>query len=88
MKNSMFRKILENYNKKFNMPYFRMNSNQVEIVNTPSEFFEIVMKGIKESKFRVSMATLYIGCGSYSKRIMEELYTSSEKNQNLKIKLV
>ena len=60
----------------------------MKILTEPSEFYAEVIKGIQNSTFRISMATLYLGTGPMEHKLLKELHQASNTKPNLKIHFV
>lgn len=85
---SILRFLFEDYCKVHRMPVFQLNSRKIQVLNTPKEFYESLLQGIKKSEFRISLATLYLGNGPMELKLLHELQNASDMNQKLKVNLI
>lgn len=70
---SILRHLFEDYAKKQKMPVFPINSKQIKILEKPSDFYNFLIDGIKNSKFRITMNSLYLGDKHLEHKLIEEL---------------
>jgi hypothetical protein len=54
----------ENLNFLFEVaPCFSLSAKNIRIINEPKEFYESLLKNATEAKYRISLASLYLGIG-------------------------
>lgn len=51
-------------------PVFAVDANQIEIMEDPSVFYKSIIDGIRKSRKRILISTLYIGTGSMEAEIV------------------
>lgn len=52
-------------------PVFAVNANQIEIMDDPSVFYKNIVDGIRRSKKRILISSLYIGTGPMEAEIVD-----------------
>lgn len=68
-------------------PIFPVNSNQIKIILTPSEFYETIIEGVHGSDRRIYLASLYLGAEEEEKRIIGHIQDRLSKNSGLAVYL-
>jgi phosphatidylserine/phosphatidylglycerophosphate/cardiolipin synthase-like enzyme len=62
-------------------PTFPVNPSKISLLSTPNEFLERVLVLIEQSRRRIGISTLYVGCENYP----EELKLLEAISQKLQI---
>ena len=88
MKNSILRKIIKFECQNKNIPFFQIPESSIKIIKTPTEFYNKINNGIKQSKNRISLTSLYLGTGELEKTLIKNLNKNLQKNTELRFKLV
>lgn len=65
------------------IPKFEMPSGSINVLNTPSEFYETLKKKILEAQNRVFLATLYVG--KSENELIETIKKALQNNKELKV---
>ncbi|VDO06108.1 unnamed protein product [Rodentolepis nana] len=60
-------------------PKISFESNQLEILETPNDFFNTIENGLKTAKNRVVLSTLYLGTGELEERLVKALIENPNK---------
>ena len=55
-------------------PCFPINGDKVAVVETPSEFYQHLLEGIKSSKERIVLSALYLGTGGEEQKLLNCLF--------------
>lgn len=66
-------------------PAFSVDAKNIEVLNTPQEYFENLINGIKNAKQRIILTSLYLGTGEHEKKIIEALETQLKSNPNITV---
>lgn len=80
--------LLTNYCRPNKVPFFLIKNNQMGTINSAIEFYTVLIKGIRESRFRINLSTLYIGTGPMEEFMFNEILKASNRNQFLKVNLI
>ncbi len=59
------------------MPIFKVNANKIKLLRNPFEFYSVLIDGIRKSKFRINLCSLYIGNGEMEEKLVDELVKAS-----------
>lgn len=52
-------------------PVFAVDANQIEIMDNPSIFYKSIIDGIRRSKKRILISSLYLGTGPMEAEIVD-----------------
>src|SRR3989338_4395295 len=66
-------------------PCFPIEADHVQLIDTPSEFYDGIIEGIKQAKERVVLSSLYLGTGEQEIKIVNELEKALEREKNLEV---
>ncbi|KAL9647417.1 hypothetical protein ABK040_006780 [Willaertia magna] len=69
-------------------PCFPIHSENVSILKTPTEFYNSLIKNIKQSKNRIILSSLYLGIGENELNLIKEIDNSLNENKELKITIL
>ena len=64
-------------------PCFPIEPDHVQVIETPSQFYDDLLEGIKHAKDRVVLSSLYLGTGEQEKKIIQELEKALERESTL-----
>ena len=67
---------------------FTLRSENCEVLETPSCFHENILKRIRSSRERISLASLYFGTGQKEREIVEEIRRACKRNPELRVKIL
>ena len=70
------------------VPLFRVQTEQLIPLASPLEFYLAVLRGIKESRQRITLSTLYLGNGQMERHLVTQLREASDRNPYLKVRVV
>ncbi|CAG9539882.1 unnamed protein product [Cercopithifilaria johnstoni] len=71
-----------------NAPYVEIDPEKIKIIETPTEFYDRILRLIREAKERIVISTLYLGDGSYEKALVDELEKAFDMNPNIKMSIL
>lgn len=83
----MLRSLWPEFSKR-GLPGFRVNAEQISVLTSPIEFYTLLVRGVRESKYRISLSSLYIGSGEMEAFLLEELLKTSNKNPYLRVRII
>ena len=66
-------------------PCFAINGDNVAVLNTPSEFYQCLLNGIKSSRNRIVLSALYLGTGELEQELincLDKTLLQHEKENN------
>ncbi|XP_017779181.1 PREDICTED: CDP-diacylglycerol--glycerol-3-phosphate 3-phosphatidyltransferase, mitochondrial [Nicrophorus vespilloides] len=58
-------------------PCFPVNSNDIQILSEPQEFYETLCRHGNEAKERITLASLYLGNGELERKLVESILSNS-----------
>lgn len=64
------------------VPEFGISSSHVEVLSSPTEFYELLKAQIKAAKKRVVMASLYLGTGPMEQELVDSLHEALVNSLN------
>lgn len=67
---------------------FPLRSENCDVLETPSCFHRNMLKHIRSSKDRISLASLYFGTGQKEREIVEEIRSACKRNPELKVSVL
>ncbi|KAF2404772.1 hypothetical protein EJ06DRAFT_467410, partial [Trichodelitschia bisporula] len=67
-------------------PRFEIDASQIEILKTPSEFYEVLKFKISHAKRRIFLSTLYIGKTEHE--LISTLHAALKRNPDLKLSIL
>ena len=79
---------IQNYCAPKQVPFFFLKNKEIGVINSAVEFYTVLIKGIRESKHRINLSSLYIGTGPMEKFMLNEIVKASNKNQHLTVNLI
>lgn len=74
--------------RKHKVPFFMIGNKEIGIIESAAEFYTLLIKGIRESRFRINLSTLYIGGGPMEEFLVREIVAASNRNQQLKVSVI
>ena len=69
-------------------PIFPCNANDIEILSTPTEFYQCLIEEASNANDRILISTLYIGQGEREKNLINTIKNSLKNNENLKVSMI
>jgi len=72
----------------FSKRAFPTRSTDCEVLKTPRCFHQNILKHIRSSKHRISLASLYFGTGKKETEIVEEIRTACVRNPKLQVRIL
>ena len=69
-------------------PVFFLPQQSVQVLSTPTDFYEELLHGIKSSRRRISIAALYIGTGKMEKNLLDNLRNTMNDQPQVKVSLL
>ncbi|KAN0022834.1 hypothetical protein ACTFIU_005575 [Dictyostelium citrinum] len=69
-------------------PAFEVNPNNIDFIQEPIDFYNHLIDGVKRSKKRITMASLYLGTGKQEIELVKEMKLAMERNKELKIHIL
>ncbi|GAM24768.1 hypothetical protein SAMD00019534_079430 [Acytostelium subglobosum LB1] len=69
-------------------PAFAVDSNNVEFIREPNDFYEQLIEGVKRCERRVVLSSLYLGTGKQEIRLVEELVAACKRHPNLQVHIL
>ena len=81
------------HSKDLGYPYFAIQSHNIQILNTPVDYFLAIcvyfkQKGIRISHKRIILTSLYIGDGPLELFVIDELFNKIDTNKNLRLSIL
>ncbi|KAI8285139.1 CDP-diacylglycerol--glycerol-3-phosphate 3-phosphatidyltransferase [Colletotrichum sp. SAR 10_98] len=67
-------------------PSFSINGSQIQIIKTPTDFYETLKERIRSAKSRIFLSTLYIG--KTEKELIATLHEALRNNPELKVSIL
>ena len=80
--------VIDNYVRKERLPVFMIPNNSIHTIETPVEFYNLLLTGIRRSRQRVLISTLYLGSGDLERKLVDTLVETSNSNPQLQVKIV
>lgn len=71
---------------KYDLPLFRVEANNIQLIEHPSKFYEKLVNLIQSAKRRIFLASLYIGKTEYD--LIDTLKSSLTKHKGLKVTIL
>uniref|UniRef100_A0A914CBK0 CDP-diacylglycerol--glycerol-3-phosphate 3-phosphatidyltransferase n=1 Tax=Acrobeloides nanus TaxID=290746 RepID=A0A914CBK0_9BILA len=62
-----------------------VNPNSVQLIRTPTEYYEKLKHGIKTAKKRVVLSTLYLGTGNLEEALVDNIIHALDNNPGIRI---
>lgn len=69
-------------------PCFQVDSNNIEILSTPSEFYDMLVAKAQKARHRIVMSSLYLGTGELEKTLVSRIEENLNTNASLKVKFL
>lgn len=69
-------------------PAFPISGDNIQVLSTPSEYFEALLDGIANARFRIVLASLYLGTDELEQRLANALGEAAAANPELQITLL
>ncbi|KAM9946225.1 hypothetical protein ACTFIT_004527 [Dictyostelium discoideum] len=69
-------------------PAFEVNPNNIDFIQEPIDFYNHLIDGVKRSKKRITMASLYLGTSKQEIELVKEMKLAMERNKELKIHIL
>ena len=54
-----------------------VKGDSIEVLETPSQFYDVLLQGVRSARSRVMIASLYIGTGTLEQELVGSLYYHS-----------
>ncbi|GMS80207.1 hypothetical protein PENTCL1PPCAC_2382 [Pristionchus entomophagus] len=67
---------------------FCVDANSIRIIETPSEFFDLIIERIGSAKKRVYLSSLYLGSGKRETAIVDGLSSRLDENEALDVRIL
>ncbi|VDN07829.1 unnamed protein product [Thelazia callipaeda] len=71
-----------------NAPYVEVEPKHVQIIGTPTEFYEKLIVLIRGAKERIVISTLYMGNSNYENQLADELVKALDINPDMKMSIL
>ena len=84
----LLKHVYNRYIAKERVPAFLIPNKNIKTLLTPPEFYNTIIEGIKSSKYRILISSLYIGTGQLERQLVDTLIDSSNKNPKLIVKIL
>ena len=62
-------------------PAFAVNGENVQVLYTPTEFYEQLVQGIRSSKKRIILSALYLGIGDHEQKLLDCLQETLQERE-------
>ncbi|OQS02870.1 CDP-diacylglycerol-glycerol-3-phosphate 3-phosphatidyltransferase [Thraustotheca clavata] len=69
-------------------PSFPLESENVSVLSTPTEFFQQLLSNIRQAQRRISISSLYIGTDKLSCELIQTLHDAIARNPSLQVSIV
>ncbi|DBA01871.1 TPA: hypothetical protein N0F65_006019 [Lagenidium giganteum] len=67
---------------------FPLNSADVRVIATPTEFYEQLLTNIRGARHRITISSLYLGTGELEQQLVRCLHEQLQANPGLKVQIV
>lgn len=74
--------------KEMKYPFFSVKSHQIQIFDSPIDFYLALCKGIRGSYKRIILSSLYIGEGPLERFLIDQLFNRLEVHKSLRLSLL
>ena len=68
-------------------PCFPVSGDNIKVLDTPAEFYDTLLQGIKSAKKRIVLSALYLGTGSHEKQLLDCLNSTMQERETEKISM-
>lgn len=65
-----------------------VQASSIRSLNSPEDFYDAIIAGIKSAKRNITLSALYFGSGDHVSRMMRELRNAVECNKKLRVFLI
>ncbi|KAG4068288.1 hypothetical protein HA402_007808 [Bradysia odoriphaga] len=69
-------------------PCFPVNGNKIKVILEPSQFYETLAESCLHAKYRIVMASLYLGIGDLENKLIANIHTNLAQNERLKVDML
>ncbi|KAG5673553.1 hypothetical protein PVAND_003593 [Polypedilum vanderplanki] len=69
-------------------PCFPVNSTNVRIINEPIDFYKSILENASKAKYRISLASLYLGIGKMESDLVDAIKNNMSENDKLKVNIL
>lgn len=69
-------------------PCFPVNAKNIRIISEPKDFYESVLNNVIDAKYRISMASLYLGIGKLESDLINAIKRNLTENKELKVNIL
>ncbi|MES1920923.1 CDP-diacylglycerol--glycerol-3-phosphate 3-phosphatidyltransferase [Bonamia ostreae] len=76
------------YSNGVRLPVFSVNSKNIRILRSPSDFYRNLLELTKTARSRISLSSLYIGNDMMSKEMVSKAVLNKRENPGLKLNVV
>ncbi|KRY33240.1 CDP-diacylglycerol--glycerol-3-phosphate 3-phosphatidyltransferase, mitochondrial [Trichinella spiralis] len=70
------------------IPTFKICGNNVKIIESPAQFYEQLIVLVSQSRYRVTLCSLYIGTGEMERDLIASLRKAMSANESLKVDIL
>uniref|UniRef100_A0A915I1A3 CDP-diacylglycerol--glycerol-3-phosphate 3-phosphatidyltransferase n=1 Tax=Romanomermis culicivorax TaxID=13658 RepID=A0A915I1A3_ROMCU len=70
------------------LPEFQLNGDSIEILKSPGEFYENLLKLIRNAKRRIILCSLYLGDDELTLKLIDEISSVLEQKPDLQLKML
>ncbi|OUC48682.1 hypothetical protein D917_06025, partial [Trichinella nativa] len=70
------------------IPTFKICGNNVKIIESPAQFYEQLIVLVSQSRYRVTLCSLYIGTGEMERDLIASLRKAMNANESLKVDIL
>lgn len=65
-----------------------IQGDRVEVLETPSQFYNVLLQGVRNARTRVVIASLYIGTGTLEQELLDVIADSLARKPNLQVTIL
>lgn len=65
-----------------------LNSEDIDVIETPSDYYRFLLEGIRGSRERIVLSALYLGSGSQELKLVEELRLAMKQCKDLRVTIL
>lgn len=69
-------------------PAFEVHGSQIEVLETPEEFYATLSAGVRSATDRIGLGSLYIGTGPLETALIEGVKDAVKSNPSLRVQLL
>jgi len=69
-------------------PCFPVNGNKISVISEPKDFYNAVLERAKSARFRILLASLYLGIGQLETELVKSIEQNVRSNKDLSVNIL